>query len=137
MAVSLTGAVKNCLLASTPVTAIVGQNIWLSQAPEGSSIPLVAIFNGKSSVDWCFGGKTIINSEVLIECYAVTAQASEALKSVVTDALDPYVATFDVLNTILCCLRETEDIAIEQDRSPNGNPVFKSSTKYMIKVEVG
>jgi len=137
MAVSLTGAVKNCLSANAAVTAIVGQNIWLSLAPEGSSIPLVAIFNGKSNVDWCFGGKSIINSEILIECYAVTAQAAEALKSTVTDALDPYVSTFDVLNTILCCLRETEDIAIEQDRSPNGNPVFKSSTKYIIKVEVG
>ena len=135
MAVSLTGAIKNCFLASNPITNIVGQNIWLSQAPEGAGLPLVIIIDGKSSVDWCFGGKTIINSEILIECYAVTAESAETLKSAVTDALDPYVATFDVINTILCCLRETEDLSIEQDRSPSGNPVFKSFTKYTVKVE--
>lgn len=136
MAISLTGAIKNCLSASAAVTAIVGQNIWLNQAPEGASIPLVAIFNGRSDVDWCFGGKSILNSEISIECYAVTAESSESLKSAVTDALDQYVVTFDTNNTILCCLRESEDISIEQDRSPSGNPVFKSFTKYRVKVEV-
>jgi len=135
MAISLTGAIKNGLTASANVTALVGNNIWLSQAPEKSGLPLVAIFNGKSQVDWCFGGKTIINSEILIECYAVTAQASEAVKDAVTQALDPYTVVFDTTNTILCCLREAEDIAIEQDRSPDGNPVFKSTTRYMVKVE--
>jgi len=135
MAISLTGAIKNGLTASAGLTALVGNNIWLSQAPENTGLPLVAIYNGKSNVDWCFGGKTIINSEILIECYAVTAQASEAIKEEVTHALDQYTTTFDVDNTILCCLREAEDISIEQDRSPEGNPVFKSTTRYTVKVE--
>ena len=136
MAISLLGATKTGLLAYAPLVSMVGTKVWTAQAPEGTGLPVVIINHGRSSIDWSFDRSQIERSSVGLDIYAETAQACEDIRNAATDALDDYTAEYNINNHILAYVRNSMDLSVEQDRSPNGKPVFKSAINYTVLVQV-
>jgi hypothetical protein len=154
---SILGAMANLGVGSPDLYAAVvatGGGIWVGQEPETvadlagnmvpTPLPLIVIRDGGSTYDWTFEGSYTEIKTATLHCFAKTAQAAEALQTLVHAVYDwppnvespPWRPGLVFTKAQQVSMERTGDILEPtQERAADGEIVFKGSATYKIEVK--
>jgi uncharacterized protein DUF3168 len=134
VATTLLGAIVERFTADFDLNAAVPSGIWVSQIPEGKTLPFVCLIHGGEVPDWTFEREYVEEGRVQFLCYAKGCAAAEAIATLIKTAFDWQTVTITGAASIKVERVNYQVSSTELFRAPDGEIVYEALVEYIFWV---
>jgi hypothetical protein len=117
------------LLASTGVTALVGQRINWVRRPQGAALPCIVLHQIDGAPDVHHGGPSgLVQSRVQADCWAETYGGAKAVARAIETAITAQTFTQGAIRFDCILIADERDTTFDET-----TPIFRTSLDLMVQ----